>query len=65
MSELIEIKPKKQTRINASKQGISTKAAVVMNNAKWQAAGAWCRQKGIKFRVLTEDDIFHNPKRRS
>jgi len=64
MSELIEIKPKKQTRINASKQGISTKAAVVMNNAKWEAAGAWCRQKGIKFRVLTEDDIFHNPKRR-
>ena len=64
MSELIEIKPKKQTRITAAKQGVSTKAAVVMNNAKWQAAGAWCRQKGIKFRVLTEDDIFHNPKRR-
>ena len=64
MSELIEIKPKRQTRIKAAEKGISTKAAVAMNNAKWEAAGAWCRQKGIKFRVLTEDDIFHNPKRR-
>ena len=59
-----EIKPKRQTRIQAAEKGMSTKAAVAMNNAKWEAAGAWCRQKGIKFRVLTEDDIFHNPKRR-
>mgnify|MGYP003878854353 CR=1 FL=1 len=64
ISELIEIKPKRQTRIQAAEKGMSTKAAVAMNNAKWEAAGAWCRQKGIKFRVLTEDDIFHNPKRR-
>ena len=64
MSELIEIKPKRQTRIQAAEKGISTKAAVAMNNAKWEAAGAWCRQKGIKFRVITEDDIFHNPKKR-
>ena len=64
ISELIEIKPKRQTRIQAAEKGISTKAAVAMNNAKWEAAGAWCRQKGIKFRVLTEHDIFHNPKRR-
>ena len=64
MSELIEIKPKRQTRILAAEKGQSIKAATILNQAKWEAAGRWCKQKGIKFRVITEDDIFHNPKRR-
>jgi hypothetical protein len=32
---------------------------VVVNNAKWQAATAWCKQKRIRFRVITENDLFH------
>ena len=64
LAELIEIKPKKQTRVLAAEKNISTRAAVAMNSAKWEAATHWCRQKGIKFRVITEDDIFHNPKKR-
>jgi len=64
LAELIEIKPKKKTRVLADEKNISTRAAVAMNSAKWEAASHWCRQKGIKFRVITEDDIFHNPKKR-
>jgi hypothetical protein len=28
--------------------------------AKWQAAGEFCKQRGMKFRVLNELDIFAN-----
>jgi hypothetical protein len=31
----------------------------VKNMAKWEAAGAWCKQQGIKFRIVNEGDIFH------
>lgn len=36
------------------------KAVVVINHAKWQAANAWCQRAGIKFRVITESDMFYN-----
>jgi len=29
---------------------------------KWQAANAWCTQNGVRFRVLTETDLFHQGK---
>ena len=38
--------------------------AVVQNMAKWEAATAWCKQKRIRFRVVTENDLFHQGKRR-
>ena len=38
--------------------------AWVVNQAKWEAARAWCKQKGIFFRVITENDIFHKGKKR-
>ena len=31
----------------------------VKNQAKWQAAQIWCKRQGIKFRVLSEKDLFH------
>ena len=64
IAEVIEIKPKKQTLVDAAQRSISTKAAVTLNHAKWEAATRWCKQKGIKFRVVTEDDIFHRPAKR-
>jgi len=64
IAEVIEIKPKKQTLVDAAQKSISTKAAVAMNHAKWEAASKWCKQKKIKFRVITEDDIFHRPAKR-
>jgi hypothetical protein len=34
-------------------------AQYVKNMAKWQAAGVWCKNQGIKFRVISERDIYH------
>ena len=62
--ELIEVKPASQSfheRVGKSKQNQS---AWVVNQAKWSAASTWCKQKGIFFRIVTEDDIFHQGKRR-
>lgn len=60
IAEMIEIKPKKQTIIEEKVTNARDRAAVVVNHAKWQAASAWCKQNGIGFRVVTEDQIFHN-----
>lgn len=58
-TELIEIKPKKQSIIE-SKMRDRDKAIVAVNYAKWDAAQKWCKRQGIIFRVITEDDIFRN-----
>lgn len=55
--ELIEIKPLSQTILEAAKSK-KDKLAVAVNQAKWQAASAWCRNQGIVFRVLSEKDLF-------
>ena len=57
ITELIEIKPKKQS-ILESKASNRDKAIVAVNYAKWDAATKWCARNGLKFRVITEDDIF-------
>lgn len=63
VTELIEIKPKKQSVIE-SKASAKDKAIVAVNYAKWDAAQKWCRRQGITFRVITEDDIFRNGNKR-
>jgi len=60
--ELIEIKPKSQTVIENAK-GRGDKFATQVNAAKWEAANAWCKAKGIHFKVITEDQIYRKPKR--
>ena len=57
-AELIEIKPKKQSLIE-SKQSQYDRAMVAINYAKWDAAQRWCKANGLSFRVITEDQIFH------
>jgi hypothetical protein len=59
IAEVIEIKPSKQTLVEEAKSQ-KDKLAVVINHAKWQAANAWCKHQGIKFRVVTEKQLFHN-----
>ena len=39
------------------------KASWVINQAKWEAARAWCKQKGIMFRIVTEKEIYHTGRR--
>ena len=57
ITELIEIKPKKQSVLE-SKASNRDRAIVAINYAKWAAAQKWCQRNGLIFRVITEDDIF-------
>lgn len=57
-TEIIEIKPKKQSVIE-EKMRDRDRAIVAINHAKWAAAQAWCKRAGIVFRVITEDQMFH------
>ena len=61
--ELIEIKPSTQTTLESARSP-RDQAAAVLNMHKWQAAQAWCSQNGLRFRVVTENDIFHQGKSR-
>lgn len=58
-AELIEIKPKKQSVVE-SKMSSRDRAVVAVNYAKWDAANKWCKRNGLTFRVITENDMFHN-----
>ena len=57
-AELIEIKPKKQSIVE-SRASSRDRAVVAINYAKWDAATKWARRNGLHFRVITEDDMFH------
>jgi len=58
--ELIEVKPASQTILERVGKNKYNQAQYVKNQAKWAAANIWCKQQGIKFRVLNENDMFHN-----
>jgi hypothetical protein len=57
--ELIEVKPASQMILERVGKNKYNQAQYIKNQAKWAAATAWCRQQGIKFRVLNENDLFH------
>ena len=59
-AELIEIKPKAQSIITEKVQNARQQAVVAINHAKWHSAKAFCKAQGMKFRVVTEDDLFYN-----
>jgi hypothetical protein len=58
LTELIEIKPASQTILERVGKNKYNQAQFVKNQAKWASANLWCKQQGIKFRVLNENDIF-------
>jgi hypothetical protein len=59
---LIEIKPEKQTKAPEKKKKV-TKTFVkevvtfAVNDAKWDAARAYCKLKGWDFMILNEHDL--------
>lgn len=61
-TELIEIKPSKEATMESAKS-YRDKLMVAINMAKWAAADSWCKANNIRFRVVTEFDIFKNTKR--
>ena len=63
-AELIEIKPKKQSLIE-SKMSDRDRAIVAVNYAKWASAQKWCQRNGLTFRVINEDQIFHQGSKRT
>ena len=62
-AEIIEVKPLKQTSLKEAGRSKHSQAHAVLNMAKWEAARAWAKQSGVFFRVVSENDIFHNGKR--
>lgn len=58
--ELIEIKPASQQLQEKVGKSKVNQAMFIKNQAKWAAATIYCKQQGIKFRVLNQYDLFHN-----
>jgi hypothetical protein len=61
-AEVIEVKPTKETTLEAAGKSVRAQAAALVNMAKWEAARAWCKNQGLTFRVVTEQEIFHQGK---
>lgn len=62
--EVVEVKPSNHTLLEKVGKSRYNQEQYVKNLAKWEAATAWCKQQGIKFRIINEDDIFHQGKKR-
>jgi len=61
--ELIEIKPSKEITMESARSH-RDKLAVTLNHAKWHAAFNWCERMGIKFRIVSENEIFYQGKKK-
>lgn len=60
-AEIVEVKPKSQTSLKEAKSR-QDQAHAIVNQAKFAAAMAYCKQHGYVFRVVSEDSIFVNTK---
>lgn len=56
--EIIEIKPRNQAMESMAK-GKTNKAMLKLNKLKWAAATNWAKKHGMRFRVMTESDMFY------
>lgn len=62
--EIIEVKPSNQTRAPKKTKGkkaqtyIDERMTYEVNKAKWLAADAFAKEKGWKFRIITEKEMF-------
>lgn len=63
-AEVIEIKPSNHQLLEKVGKNKVNQFQYVKNIAKWEAAHDWCKQKGIRFRVINENDLFHQGKKR-
>ena len=62
--EVIEVKPSNHQLLEKVGKNRVNQFQFVKNQAKWEAARAWCKQRGIIFRILNENDLFHNGRKR-
>ena len=63
-AEMIEVKPKAQMSMEAAGKSMGKKKQVVINMAKWEAANAYAKQRKIRFRVVSEEQLFHQGTRK-
>lgn len=63
-AELVEIKPANQTILEKVGKNLGRQLQYVKNMAKWEAARAYAKQMGITFRIINENDLFHQGKKR-
>jgi hypothetical protein len=63
-AEVVEVKPESQTMLEKVGKSQYNQQQYVKNMAKWEAANAWCKQQGLKFRVVNEGEIFHQGAKR-
>jgi hypothetical protein len=63
-AEVVEVKPQSQTVLEKVGKSRYNQEQYVKNMAKWEAANAWCKQQGLKFRVVNEGEIFHQGAKR-
>jgi hypothetical protein len=61
-TEIIEIKPLKEATMETAKS-YRDKLMVAINMAKWAAADNWARANNMRFRVVTEFDLYKNVKK--
>lgn len=57
-AEMVEIKPEKEMPGYPGKVNKNTKLVQAVNAAKWAAAIAFCKQRGWKFTVANEKNLF-------
>lgn len=62
--EVIEVKPSNHQLLEKVGKNRVNQFQFIKNQAKWEAARAWCKQRGILFRILNENDLFHNGRKR-
>ena len=63
-AEVVEVKPASQTLLANVGKSVYNQQQYLKNMAKWEAATKWCKQQGIKFRVVNEEHIFHQGSKR-
>jgi hypothetical protein len=56
--KMIEVKPSKETCMEAAKSK-KDKIAVIVNQAKWEAARKFCELNNMIFEILTELHLYH------
>lgn len=61
VQEVVEIKPYKQCLLENAKSR-KAKMTVITNQAKWQAAQAFCDANGLVFRIMTERQLYSRGK---
>lgn len=59
--QIIEVKPSKQAHMGKARTQ-DDKIQLAVNTAKWEAATRYAKAHGMTFRVVTEYDIYRNPK---